>query len=38
MNQLSTQHPNNTDHYRAALLRGAIAGAVHALLAWLLEH
>lgn len=34
------QHPKNTepDPYRTAVLRGAVAGAVRAVITWLLEH
>lgn len=34
------QHPKDIepDPYRDAVLRGAVAGAVHAVIAWLLEH
>ncbi|WP_267970554.1 hypothetical protein [Streptacidiphilus albus] len=34
-------HPSDTAQtaaYRAAVLRGAVSGAVHALITWLLEH
>lgn len=40
MTEHRQQHPTENEAlaYRAAMLRGAISGAVRALIAWFLEH